>query len=254
MQSIQSTETPEDEIDLLDLLIVVADNLKLLIIGPIVAGLVGLAIAFALQPTYESVSILNPVKSGLGPVLPPSVISSFIQSADTLEKVGNQLKIAEEKSATQRLREMEKRVSVSAGKQDGLVTLTTRGPSPEAAQQLNNAMWAHLFPLTLPPPKEMERFKEQIQAERQRLASGVQLEQATAKLLQNGTTSESSARLYGELLRSNSDRQQAISKLESQLEGLSAENLTQKPTLPEVAVKPKKPLIAIAAALGFGML
>ena len=37
---------PDDEIDLLDLLVTVAENIKLLIIGPIAAGLVALGVSF----------------------------------------------------------------------------------------------------------------------------------------------------------------------------------------------------------------
>lgn len=56
---------PDNEIDLLDLLVVLAENLRLLVAGTVLAGLVGLAIAFALPKTYESTSILSPSKNGL---------------------------------------------------------------------------------------------------------------------------------------------------------------------------------------------
>lgn len=49
-------------------------------------------------------------------------------------------------------------------------------------------------------------------------------------------------------------RLQAIAALEAQAEGLTLENLTEQPTVPERAIKPKKALIAIAATLGAGML
>ena len=46
MQDTPQTPQPfaDDEIDLLDLLVTVADNIKLLIISPIVAGLVALGV------------------------------------------------------------------------------------------------------------------------------------------------------------------------------------------------------------------
>ncbi|MEI7783694.1 MAG: Wzz/FepE/Etk N-terminal domain-containing protein, partial [Betaproteobacteria bacterium] len=43
-----------DEISLLDLLQTVADNLRLLILGPLLAGLAALGIAFAVAPTYTA--------------------------------------------------------------------------------------------------------------------------------------------------------------------------------------------------------
>jgi len=46
---------PEDEeISLLDLLQTIADNLRLLILGPLLAGLAALGIAFAIAPTYTA--------------------------------------------------------------------------------------------------------------------------------------------------------------------------------------------------------
>ncbi len=54
MNEPQAVEPPDDEISLLDLLQVVADNLRLLIIGPLLAGLAALGIAFAIAPTYTA--------------------------------------------------------------------------------------------------------------------------------------------------------------------------------------------------------
>jgi uncharacterized protein involved in exopolysaccharide biosynthesis len=54
MNEPQAAEPADDEISLLDLLQVVADNLRLLIIGPLLAGLAALGIAFAIAPTYTA--------------------------------------------------------------------------------------------------------------------------------------------------------------------------------------------------------
>lgn len=54
MNEPQVAESADDEISLLDLLQVVADNLRLLIIGPLLAGLAALGIAFAIAPTYTA--------------------------------------------------------------------------------------------------------------------------------------------------------------------------------------------------------
>src|SRR5690606_33483199 len=54
-----------DEIDLLDLLVVIAENLKLLFFVPLFVGLVALGIAFVLPKTFASQSMLNTSKPGL---------------------------------------------------------------------------------------------------------------------------------------------------------------------------------------------
>lgn len=51
-------DTEEKEVSLLDLLVVVAENLKLLIFGPVVVGLLALAIGYALPQSFTSQAIL----------------------------------------------------------------------------------------------------------------------------------------------------------------------------------------------------
>ena len=44
----------DDEISLLDLLQVVADNLRLLVLGPLAVGVLALGISFLVSPTYTA--------------------------------------------------------------------------------------------------------------------------------------------------------------------------------------------------------
>ena len=51
-------EMEEKEIGLLDMLLVVAENLKQLILGPLVVGLLALGIGYALPQSFTSQAIL----------------------------------------------------------------------------------------------------------------------------------------------------------------------------------------------------
>lgn len=249
-----SAAQTDDEIDLLDLLVVIAENLKLLILGPLFVGICALGTAFTLPQTYESQSTLNPQKPGLN--VSGAMLASYIKSFDVLKKAADDIGFEPDSSTQQRIEKLEKLLAVSVGKQDQLVTLKTQGDSPESARLLNESIWKNVLPLTIPRGKDMERLQTQIQAERERLQAGQKLEIETAKKLLSGSASasEATSRLYGELLAANSTRLQAIAALEAQAEGLTLENLTEQPTVPERAIKPKKALIAIAATLGAGML
>ena len=241
-----SAAQTDDEIDLLDLLVVIAENLKLLILGPLFVGICALGIAFTLPQTYESQSTLNPQKPGLN--VSGAMLASYIKSFDVLKKAADDIGFEPDSSTQQRIAKLEKLLAVSVGKQDQLVTLKTQGDSPESARLLNESIWKNVLPLTIPRGKDMERLQTQIQAERERLQAGQKLEIETAKLLSgSASASEATSRLYGELLAANSTRLQAIAALEAQAEGLTLENLTEQPTVPERAIKPKKALIAIAA-------
>jgi uncharacterized protein involved in exopolysaccharide biosynthesis len=49
----------DDEISLLDLLSTLTENLRLLILGPLLAGVAALGFAFVITPTFESRAVLR---------------------------------------------------------------------------------------------------------------------------------------------------------------------------------------------------
>jgi len=65
-QSNQNQLIEEDEISLLDLLTVVVENLKLLVVGPLVAGLLALGISFLITPTFTAKTTVIPPGQGSG--------------------------------------------------------------------------------------------------------------------------------------------------------------------------------------------
>ena len=56
----QSRSEDDGEISLLDLLQVVADNLRLLVLGPLAAGLLALAYSFTITPTFTATTKFMP--------------------------------------------------------------------------------------------------------------------------------------------------------------------------------------------------
>ena len=253
----------DGEIGLLDLLATIAENLKLLLLGSILSGLLAWGVTFWMTPTYESVSVLQaellkaPSSSEMPAVVPaksnPHVIARLAQSADVLQAVAKEMDIEPQASHTQRLKRMQARVSAAVGRQDNLVTLTARASTPERAQQLNQAVWARVYPLTLPAAMDRERTQAQLKSVRDGLATSAALEQSMAQRLQSGQITEASARLYAEVQNANTQRIRDIAALEAQLEGLGDASLVQRPTLPDVPTKPRKALIAAVAALAAGM-
>ena len=59
-QSMSSSMPDDDEISLLDLLQVVADNLRLLVLGPLVAGLLALGYSYTIPPTFTATTKFMP--------------------------------------------------------------------------------------------------------------------------------------------------------------------------------------------------
>jgi hypothetical protein len=95
----------------------------------------------------------------------------------------------------------------------------------------------------------------QLASEKTRLEESLKLEHDTSANLSSGkSVSEATSRLYGELLTANSNRQKGILDMERRLEGLDNDDVIQMPTLPESAIKPKKSMLAIGAAVGTGFI
>ncbi|MBD9400292.1 Wzz/FepE/Etk N-terminal domain-containing protein [Comamonas sp. CMM02] len=245
-------EVNSDEIELIDLLIVIAENLKLLIFIPLLVGVATLGFSYGMDKTYQSESMLSPEKPGLN--FSGHLLSSYLKSADVLEAVASDIKFEPTQSMTSRVTALRNSLQVSVGNQDQIVTLKTQAQTPEAAQELNASIWQHALKKTVPNPAELERLQIQLKAAKERLDSGNSLEAITVKALANGVTNESTTRLYGELLTSNSALLRNIVLLESQIEGLTSDSFSQKPTLPEFPIKPKKAFLAVVATLGTGLL
>ena len=70
----QIHEQAEDEISLLDLLQTIVDNLRLLVIGPLVAGLLAYGVSLVIPKTYESTAILKSEQNLAGQMLTASVL------------------------------------------------------------------------------------------------------------------------------------------------------------------------------------
>lgn len=151
----------DDDIDLLDLMQVVVDNLRLLVIVPLLVGLVALAITFAIKPTFTATTKFMPPLPGQGSaqmmlqslgalgglagaaagVKNPndqfvaflgseSVTSALIERFKLLERYDAKFKADARKSLTAISQ-------ISSGK-DGLITVEVDDKDPVFAAQLAN--------------------------------------------------------------------------------------------------------------------
>lgn len=248
-KKIMETPTPQDdEIDLLDLLVTLAENWKLLILGPLAIGLIAFGIAHIIPQTYESSSSMQVERTGSSLTSP--VVASLAISADVLHEIAPVAALDAGLTNEEIYKKLSKRITVTVGKQDKLLSISTRANTPEAAQKLNQALLDSLFPLSQPRGTEKEQLEQQIESEKNRLQESIKLEHETAASLASGKSlSEATSRLYGELLTANSNRQKSIMDIERRLAGLGNDDVVQKPTLPEQSIKPKKLLIAVGAAI-----
>jgi len=251
----EPTHTPQppadDEIDLLDLLVTVADNIKLLVLGPIVVGLAALGVGYMLPQTFQSTSLLAVEKSGSP--LNANVVTTLATTAAVLDPVAQQLGLLNQGLSVDQARSrLQGQVKASVGRNDKLLNITTTATQPQQAQLLNQLVVQQVFEQTRPRGAELARLQAQLAQEKVSYATSTQLEQTLAQLLASGRAQDKTSDTYATLLAANSARLFTIQTLEAQLAGLQTSDVVQPATLPEQAIKPKKSLMAVVAALATG--
>ena len=157
----QSMPQEDDEISLLDLLQVVADNLRLLVLGPVVAGLLALAYSFTITPTFTATTKFMPPQqqqsgaaaalAGLGALgglagaagikNPVDQYVAFLKSNSVQDALVNRFKLFDRyeiKFREDARNVLGGNVQIVGGK-DGLITIDVSDKDPGFAAQLANA-------------------------------------------------------------------------------------------------------------------
>lgn len=153
-----------DEINLLDVLQVIAENLRLLILGPLAVGMAALGISFLITPTFTATTTLLPPQqqqstaatmlqslgalSGIagaasGIKNPADQYVALLQSNSVKDALIERFRLVERYAVDFRddARKAldETYVSVSAGRKDGLITVAVSDHDPKFAAEMANA-------------------------------------------------------------------------------------------------------------------
>jgi uncharacterized protein involved in exopolysaccharide biosynthesis len=238
----------DDEIDLLDLLVTIAENIKLLVLGPLVAGLLALGVSFTLPNTFESKAVINANKEGVD----PNVLVSMATTALVLESVRQQIGFQPDLPPESALDAIRGSIKVTLGKGDKLITIIVTAPSAELAQRTNQAMLAELFKQSQPRGAGLERLSARLQFEKETLAKVLSLEQDLIAFIKSGKESDLVSATYANLSSSKVSHFATIQSLEAQIEGLGQNALFQPATLPERPLSNKKAMVATISALAAG--
>lgn len=248
-QPLQVNETiqpvQQEEIDLLDILVTLAENIKLLILGPLFVGICALGIAYIVPQTFESIAVLKAEQA----------TASLMTTASVLDPVAADLGLTKVDSAEEARKLLREQIKVSVGRNDKLLTLTVSAPAPQQAQAIANAVLQQTYVQSRPKGSVLTRLEIQLKDAKARTKSAEDAAGALLKRMEsNGAASSTeSARGYAELLNVAAAAQNQVAAVQTQLEGVTDAQLIQAPTLPQKASKPKKGLIAIGATLAAGL-
>ena len=231
--------------DMLDLLLALVENAKLLILVPVVAGLATLALTFLLPQKFVSEAILAvpTPSSSSGGGQTAAQVASLMRSPLVVDPVILALDPASGKSINLARREFVENMRATVGK-DGLLRLELTGPSPAQAQTLANAVIDAWVKTT--KPAEQDRKDLEIRLSYAKSS----LEGVTALMAR--LSKESAGYLAQPLSRGEAGTTLAsIGELQSRyvsdvlgltraLQGYTRDVVVQAPTLPIDPVYPKK--------------
>ncbi len=160
------------DIGLLDVALLIAENLKLLILIPLTFAVIALAVTFTLSPTYTATTRILPpqqpqtsaallfaaqwtslsggMTSALGLKNPADVYIGILKSrtvADRLLDRFNLQKLYDEQYSDEARKELAKLTTITLGK-DGLITIEVDDHDPKRAAEMANAYVEALYHLT----------------------------------------------------------------------------------------------------------
>jgi uncharacterized protein involved in exopolysaccharide biosynthesis len=246
------TDTPnypeDDEISLLDLLQTIVDNLRLLVIGPLVAGLLAYGVSLVIPKTYESTAILKSEQNLAGQML----------NASVLDPIAAKLGYTPKMEADDARDKLQKEIKASYNVKDKLVTVTAQASSPQAAQALASDVLAQIYVQTQPRDSAQQRLQKQLTQLQTRDKELTQSAKILERRLEQGAGNGVSevAQGYAQLIGVIEKTQENQIKVEKELKGIDSSDVIQSPTLPTKKIAPKGGLIAIIAMLvaGFALL
>ena len=227
---------PSDEIDLMDLLLILSENVRALLLFPLVGIICASAFIFwqAQKPktfvSKASVFVEAPTAKNEAPQARAEVVVSAINSGDAYA-------------------ELKGEVTASLGRADRLVNLLASAESPEKARALNYAALEKIYTITAPSGAEAARLQKLLTTEREKLA---EIHQILSQFEISSSTNANNVRAYGELLQVASSREHSIATIEHRLSGVSASNIVLTPTLPD-APQPVKKLLPVLAGFVAGV-
>lgn len=247
--------TEDGRSNMLDLLLALVENAKLLILGPVVAGLATLAVTFLLPQKFVSEAILAlPAPTSNGGQSAAQV-ASLMRSPLVLDPVIAAFDLAKGKSSNIARRDFAENIKVIVGK-DGLLRLELTGPSPDQAQTLANAVIDAWLKTTKPAEQDRRDLETRLSYAKSSLDGVTALltrlsKESAGYLAQPLSRGEAGTTLsfIGELQTRYVTDVLIITRA---LQGQSRVVVIQAPTLPVDSSSPKKAQITGLAVLAAG--
>ena len=244
----EQTFEHDDEISLLDILVTLAESWKLLVFGPLIAGVLAGALSFLWPKTYESVAIVRMSEAELAllnsaPVLDPLIAKfGLLPEFDGIQDDARQY--------------LAKKLVGKVDKKTGLATITATANTPERAQELGKAAMDALLKELLPKGKNKDQVEQQILSNERIIASSAdaieQLQKQIGKAGQGDAGLEVVMKHYASLSADVAKKELENIELKKSLAVKGDEVYVQQASLPQRKASPKQSWVVLMAVLASG--
>lgn len=246
------TDTPnypeEDEISLLDLLVTLAESWKLLVFGPLLAGVLAGGLSFLWPNTFESTAIVRLTEEEAALFHAAPVLNPLADKFGYLAKANG----VREDARTA----LKQDLVYSADKKTKFVTLVSKGRTPEQAQALGQAAMAAVLTEAVPKGKEKETLLKAIDINTQNMANQTEvldsIKKSTPQIMANPTALDAAMRQLAQGTAEVARLKLANIELAKKLEAKTAEVYVQEPSLPQRKSAPKRSLVVMLTVLATG--
>lgn len=245
-QPIQTYE--DDEISLLDILVTLAESWKLLVFGPVIAGVLAGGLSFLWPKTFESIAIVRLAEEEVAllhaaPVIDPLIEKlGYLQDADGIKDDAR--------------KELKKDLIFTSDKKTKLSTITAKAPTPDQAQALGNAAIAALLTELQPKGQEKALLQKTIAINDRAIEGSEDAVESIQLSLKRGALSDQTQEsAIKNLAAINSDiakRAQENETLRQKLDAKGVEVFVQQPTLPQRKTSPKNGMVVLLALMASG--
>ncbi|WMT92650.1 Wzz/FepE/Etk N-terminal domain-containing protein [Pelagibacterium sp. H642] len=251
------SETANDEISLLDIAVVLAENWLLLVVVPILAALVAFGLLWTLTPRqYDSEALIRLNADEAALLTSARILNPALLNSDYIEGYEGTLS-----QARQAL--VQNDLTITAQENTSLYRLSIRGRTPEGAQQLLRAIINSLVENSTPTPSQRARLELELQLAEASVselnATLERLNRIADSVESGGSASPTTLGEIGQsivaILSNIESRRAEMLQIQEALEGsVSADDIIQTPTSPDSAQSRGIIIQAVLVGLGIGFL
>ena len=244
----QTVHAYDDEISLLDILVTLAESWKLLVFGPLIAGVMAGALSFLWPKTFESVAIVRLTEEEVALLHAAPVLDPLIEQFGLLAKADGIVDDARQ--------DLKKRLLFAVDKKTKLATITAKAEIPDQAQALANAAIAAVLIELQVKGQEKALLQKTIAINERAIESAEDaiesIQRSLKKTMLSDQAQESALKNLAAINSDIAKRAQENETLRQKLEVRGAEVYVQQPNLPQRKTSPKRSLVVLLAALASG--